>query len=227
MDTIQAIQERQGVLAYRPDPVPRKLVETVLRAACAAPSPANTQPWEWIAVHDPELVRALAAHLINTQEKAMFRSLLDTPPEFLEALMKLYRGLDQAPWWVVLCRHRRIQWGPPELNSLIRDWELCALGAAMGILMTAAVSLGLGSRWFGNPMLDPEPIKDLLNIPEQLEIIAVSPLGYHDQPPKERPEQDLEVHQQFSRGDRYALAGLLQGRLPWKEVTHMNTYRQP
>jgi nitroreductase len=46
MDAIQAIHNRQGVLVYRPDPVPRELVEIVLRAACAVPSPANTQPWE-------------------------------------------------------------------------------------------------------------------------------------------------------------------------------------
>lgn len=226
MDTIQAIQKRQGVLAYRPDPVPRELVEIVLRAACAAPSPANTQPWEWIAVHDPELVSMLVSHLIKTQEKGVFRTMLDTPPEFTGDLMKLYRDLEKAPWWIVLCRHRRAQLGPPELNSLIRDWELCSLGAAMGILMTAAVSLGLGSRWFGNPMLDPEPIKELLKIPEELEIIAASPLGYHDQPQKKRPKQDPDVHHKFSRGDKYALASLLQGRLPWEEVTHFNYYGQ-
>ena len=227
MDAIQAIQERQGVLSYRPDPVPRELVESVLRAACAAPSPANTQPWEWIAVHDPELVSTLVSHLIKTQEKGVFRSMLDTAPEFIEGLMKRYRDLEKAPWWIVLCRHRRVQLGPPELNPLIRDWELCSLGAAMGILMTAAVSLGLGSRWFGNPMLDPEPIKELLNIPEEMEIIAASPLGYHDQPKKERPKQDLDVHHKFFRGDKYALAGLLQGRLPWEEVIHFNLYGQP
>lgn len=226
MDAIQAIHNRQGVLAYRPDPVPRELVEIVLRAGCAAPSPANTQPWEWIAVNDPELVPVLAGRLIHTQEVGVFGTLLDTPAEFTQNLMALYQDLDQAPWWIVLSRHRRAQLAPPELSSLIRDWELCALGAALGSLMTAAASLGLGTRWFGNPMLDPEPIKELLNIPEELEIIAASPLGYHQQPPKERPEQSLETHHGFSRGDKPALAALLQGRLPWEAVTHFNTYQQ-
>ena len=226
MDAIQAIHERQGVFAFRPDPVPRELVRKVLRGGCAAPSPANTQPWEWIAVDDPALIEPLVSHLLKTQQEGVFGRLLDTPAEFTQVLMGFYRSLDQAPWWIILCRHRRAPWSPPALDSLVRDWELCALGAAMANLMTAAVSLGLGTRWFGNPLLDPAPIKELLDIPDQLEILAACPLGYHNQPPRDRQEQLPEVHAGFSRGNKQALAALLQGRLPVDEVSHYNRYGQ-
>jgi hypothetical protein len=91
--------------------------------------------------------------------------------------------------------------------------------------MVAATELGLGTRWFGNPMLNPEPLIKMLNIPDGVELIAVTPLGFHDEQPKERPDQPIEVQTGFKRGDKHKLAGLLQGRLRLEEVVHYNQFR--
>ena len=42
----QALKERRSVRAFRPDPVPRALVEEILEAASRAPSGTNIQPWK-------------------------------------------------------------------------------------------------------------------------------------------------------------------------------------
>ncbi len=41
----QAIAGRQSVRAFRPDPVPREVLEQILAVASRAPSGTNTQPW--------------------------------------------------------------------------------------------------------------------------------------------------------------------------------------
>ncbi|MEY3272402.1 MAG: hypothetical protein RLZZ341_1303 [Pseudomonadota bacterium] len=41
-----AITSRHSIRAYRPDPVPRELIEQILAVAARAPSGTNTQPWQ-------------------------------------------------------------------------------------------------------------------------------------------------------------------------------------
>jgi nitroreductase len=226
METFQALTSRHGVLRFKSTPVEPEKIERVLRAAVAAPSAANTQPWEFVVVTDPELARQVATYLLRTQKEFVFRRLLETPEAFIERLMHLYDEFANAPCFVVLCRHQRVALAPPEYAAILRDWDLCSLGAAMANLMAAATDLGLGTRWFGCMMLDESdaPLKRMLAVPDELEIIAATPLGYHDEPPKERPVQPLETLTGFRRGDKYKLAALLKGKLALEDVVHYNGY---
>ena len=52
----------------------------------------------------------------------------------------------------------------------------------------------------------------------------MTPLGYHDEPPKERPVQPLAALTGFQRGDRYKLAALLRGKVALEDVMHDNKY---
>jgi len=228
VETFQAITGRQGVLRFKPTPIEPDKLKQVLQAAIAAPSPANTQPWELVVVTDLELARQVAEYLVGTQEEYVFRRLLEAPEAFISRLMQLYDDFRQAPCFIVLCHHQRADLAPAEYATVVRDWDLCSLGAAMANLMTMATDLGLGTRWFGNPMMDGENgLGELLNIPDEVEIVAVTPLGYHDELPKERPAQALEALTDFQRGDKYKLAALLQGKLPLEEVVHHNRFRNP
>jgi hypothetical protein len=64
----------------------------------------------------------------------------------------------------------------------------------------------------------------MLKIPTIMEIIAVTPLGYHNEAPKERHPQPLIAQTEFQRGDKYKLAALLQGKLPLDDVVHYNVF---
>ncbi len=46
MDIDEALAARRSVRAFRPDPVPRALVEEILEVASRAPSGTNIQPWK-------------------------------------------------------------------------------------------------------------------------------------------------------------------------------------
>jgi len=226
METFRAIMRRQGVLRYKCTPVEAEKIERVLRAAIAAPSAANTQPWEFVVVTEPGLARQVAEVLLRTQQEVVLRRLLETPEPFVEQLVGLYDEFANAPCFIVLCRHQRVALAPPEHAATVRDWDLCSLGAAMANLMTMAADLGLGTRWFGCVMVDQSsaPLKRMLNIPDEVEAIAVTPLGYHDEPPKERPVQPLEALTGFHRGDKYKLAALLQGKVALEDVVYNDRY---
>ncbi len=50
MDFDDVIMSRRSIRGYRPDPVPRALIEEVLALAMRAPSSMNTQPWHFYVV---------------------------------------------------------------------------------------------------------------------------------------------------------------------------------
>ncbi len=45
MNVLDAIQNRRSIRAFRPDPIPREVIEQILQISQRAPSGTNTQPW--------------------------------------------------------------------------------------------------------------------------------------------------------------------------------------
>jgi nitroreductase/SAM-dependent methyltransferase len=59
-DFWEALYGRRSIRKFKPDPVPRQLVEQVLHAGIWAPSSCNYQMWDFVAVDDPALNARLA-----------------------------------------------------------------------------------------------------------------------------------------------------------------------
>ena len=60
MEALQAIAARHSCRAYRPDPLPRDLVEKIVDAGRLAASGMNEQPWDFIAVTDAAVRKQIA-----------------------------------------------------------------------------------------------------------------------------------------------------------------------
>jgi hypothetical protein len=58
MDLQEAIRRRQSIRAFRPEPVPREVIEKILSEAIKSPSTENTQSWEF-AIADKEATRRM------------------------------------------------------------------------------------------------------------------------------------------------------------------------
>ena len=52
-DTLDIIYRRRSIRAFQPGAVPRELLLELLRAAMAAPSAVDRQPWEFVVVTSP------------------------------------------------------------------------------------------------------------------------------------------------------------------------------
>ena len=65
-------------------------------------------------------------------------------------------------------------------------------------LMLAAWELGLGTCWIGT--MDRDKAKELLNIPKELHLLTVIPLGYPKRipnPPSRKPLKELTYHEKY------------------------------
>jgi len=60
MDTIEALKTRRSIRRYLPKPVEKEKIETIIDCARLAPSAINIQPWEFVVLTDPQLLKAVA-----------------------------------------------------------------------------------------------------------------------------------------------------------------------
>lgn len=59
MSAIEAIMTRSSVRSYTSEKVSTEDIELMLKAAMAAPTASNRQPWEFVVVDDPEILKAI------------------------------------------------------------------------------------------------------------------------------------------------------------------------
>ncbi len=222
MDVFDAINRRQGVLHYKETPVEPETIDAVLAAAITAPSPLNLQPWAFLVVTDRALTVRVADYLVRVQAELLYGGLLGMSEDFVGRMLGLYTELDRVPCFILACLQPKAGFVAPPDRPIVRDWYLMSIGAAMQNLMVAATALGLGTRWFTGFTFDEEgmALKKLFRIPPEVEVVGVTPLGYHDEPLKERPEQTMAALIEFRQGNGPALARLFRGKLPPEEVVH-------
>ncbi len=74
-------------------------------------------------------------------------------------------------------------------------WHIVDLTIAFEHILLAAANFGLGTCWIGKMNFD-EIIKEVLNIPKSMKVVAVTPLGYPAEAPgpKERKALSEIVH---------------------------------
>ena len=149
-------EKRRSVRAYKPDPVPEKMLQQVLEAARVAPSACNKQPWRFIVVRSETGRRALgAAYAREWFWKAPVIIAVCILPG--EAWVRSYDGQNYA----------------------MVDGAL-----ALDHLTLAAAELGLGTCWIG--AFDPAAVREILNLPDGVEVVGMTPLGFPDVEPNPR-----------------------------------------
>ena len=60
MDALTAIATRHSTRSFKPDPVSREQLESIVNAGRQAPSARNEQPWQFVAVADASTRKRLA-----------------------------------------------------------------------------------------------------------------------------------------------------------------------
>ncbi len=155
MDFFAVINQRYSCRSFLADEVEEEKILKALEASRLAPSWQNRQPWRFIIVRDKEKIKRIAA----------FRPLR----------LNINIFLKEAPVIVLLCGNPKDSGTRAGLSYFLVD---CAI--AMEHFVLAATAQGLGTCWIG--AFDEEYIKEILNIPKGVRVIALTPLGY----PKEK-----------------------------------------
>jgi nitroreductase len=164
----------------RPDPVSDETLRALVEAAVCAPSPGNSQGWDFIVIRAPERRVALATLLA-----AGVRPLLPPIPQGGDAsrrrlLASAHHLLDHAhevPAWILVCG-RPVY--PPSAPST--DWIAAAVYPAAQNLLLAARALGLGATFTTWHMTCEPAVRELLGIPADARIAVTVPVGWPARP---------------------------------------------
>lgn len=150
MEFYEVINTRRSIRAFSDDPIPEEVLHKVMMSAGKAPSGRNRQNWKYILIDNNDIRNELVKHCLN---KAF---------------------IIQCPMTVVLC------------SMVIPDHNRGGYMGENGSLMDGAITFdhftlaaraeGLGTCWIGR--FDNKAIKTLLKIPDNWNVVALSPLGY-------------------------------------------------
>ncbi|MFH1568972.1 MAG: nitroreductase family protein [Gemmatimonadota bacterium] len=138
-------QRRRSVRQFSDRPVPRAVIEDCLRAAGAAPSGANLQPWHFVAVSDPDVKRRIRV-AAEAEERAFYAHRATVA--WLRDLEPLGTGpdkpfLETAPWLIAVFAQRYGLTPAGERRKLYYVQE--SVGIATGVLITALHHCGLAT----------------------------------------------------------------------------------
>lgn len=204
MDVFEAIGTLRAMRRLKPDAVSDRDVWKVLDAATKAPSGGNRQPWNFIVVRDPEAKRKLGEYYLDAWNKAYVsgpgRDTRGDPrsDRVYRSAEHLAHHMAEAPVLIIVTART----GGAGSGALAGG----SIYPAIQNLMLAARALGLGTTLTTMHKLHEREVKDLLGIPEQVETMALIPLGWPKGrfgPPTRLPVEKVVYWERWGeRGER-------------------------
>lgn len=161
---LQTIMTRTSVRTFTDEPVSAEQTEQLLRAAMAAPTAVNKQPWAFVVINDP----AVRDHIAAETHKR--------PAETATLLVAICGDMERA------------------LEGEARDYWIQDCSAAAENLLLAAHAMGLGGVWLGfYPIMERVTnLQSLLGLPSTIVPMGIMAIGHPAESPepkdKWRPE---------------------------------------
>ncbi len=183
MDLKEAITTRRSIRAYKSDDITDDTLKELFELVKMSPSWANTQCWEFVVVRDKDTKEQLVGTM--PEGNPARRASLEAPVLIVALGIKGKSGFKK---------------GMPMTNKG-DSWYMFDVGIAMQTFSLAAHGLGLGSVILG--LFDAEKAGKILNIPEGVEVVAMSPLGYPAKDSKCPPRKEIK---EFLHKDKYGEA---------------------
>lgn len=197
MNVGEALNARQCVRAFKPDPVSRETVVAILESASRTPSWANSQPWQVYVAGGETLERLRAAFLEQTSRGVPGDPDLPTPKEWPAAVQQRISAMnagrmaalgespgDRAARQAFLENNRRFFGAPAVvylcLERSLTPWSIFDVGMMAQSVMLAAIDRGVDSAPAVNLVIYPALIRAALGIPDELMILMGVALGYRD-----------------------------------------------
>ncbi len=179
MEFLELVRRRQSVREYKPDPVPVEVLDRCFEAARRAPSACNSQPWSFIAITDPVLVKELADRAFS-------------------GIYSLNSFARNAPVIIVVITERSRY--SAYLGGYFRGtrYNLIDVGIAVEHFILQATYEGLGTCWIG--WFNERAVHKMLNIPSRCKIDILITAGYPAFPDiREKKRRTLDEIRKYNR----------------------------
>ena len=183
MDVFTAIKDRRSCRSFSSEPIGQETIEKILDAAIWAPSPLNSQPWEFHVITNNDIKEKIFSEANRCRDWALEKSgwkwLGGYKADFLKT----------APVIIAVV-------GDPTKTGVdmfqdegkVGYQHACA--AAIQNIHLAAHAMGLGSLWF--TFFDKKPIREILGIGPEKTPLALVCIGKPDREPPPVTRKDVK-----------------------------------
>ncbi len=175
MNVLEAIRSRCSVRKFKPEMIPDEALQKILEAARWAPSPFNTQPWEFIIIKDKETLKAISKY-------ARYAGYLADAPM---AIAVVVTPIDVKFSWTVRLGEPKFAASKAVMNMLLAAWEL-GIG-------TCTVSI------------DRDKVGEILNVPKTHFVLSIIPIGYPETMPQKHEDsfrkklEDMVFYEKYGK----------------------------
>jgi FMN reductase [NAD(P)H] len=191
--------QRRMVRHYTGEPVPREALERIVATVRRAPSAGFSQGQRLLVVDDLDLLAQIAA--LGDDDP-----LEGVEPWFETAAAQVFVMTRERDYHERYTKEDKLQDGE-EIEWPVPFWHVDA-GAAMMLILVAAIEEGLAAAVYGIFGDDEKKLRDLLQIPDDFTLVAGVSLGY--------PRPDPGWSSKTSRAT--------QRRRNVDEIVHWNTW---
>jgi nitroreductase len=167
------LKKRRAVRSYTGERVPREALERIARAARRGPNAGYSQGLRILVVDDPETIAALPAADADERSRAWFTGA--AAHFFVLTREQDYHDRYTQPDKLAVTGGVEVVWPVP-------FWHVDA-GAAMMLVMLAALEEGLGAGVYGVVVSDDARVRELLAIPADLTIVVGITVGHPAEDP--------------------------------------------
>ncbi|MBI4345395.1 MAG: nitroreductase family protein [Elusimicrobia bacterium] len=196
------LKSRRSVRRFKPERPPREVIDRLIDAAVSAPSASNKQPWRFVIVTDPAVIRRMAADVraaveriaphVEPDYEPAFRAYGDYFTRFQEApvvIVPLYRSL------TLLSNMVDAGLGQDDRAAIqLMEENSGLIGASLAIqnLLLMAHDQGLGASGMTGPLVALGALRQALEVPPSWQIAALIPVGYPAEAPAATPRKPVE-----------------------------------
>jgi len=200
MDIVEAINQRKSIRAFKPDPVPREILNEIVELSVRAPSWGNTQPWEF-AIVGGEKLEEIRQDFVGKEEEPPvpdiarpegFPEPYDARRRALAAMLFEAGGIgredkeERARWRlqglrhfgsssvIYFCIERSFYFQGDSLNV----WPIFDCGLVDENIMLLATKYGLGTIAQAQAVLYPDVLRKVLGVPDSKLIVLGISIGY-------------------------------------------------
>lgn len=167
-DTLNTIFGRRSIRKYQDKPVEKEKLLSLLKAAMAAPSASNNQPWEFVVVDDDSVMQQYRNRMVYGPYNAPAAIVVCFNP-------KIGRRRGDNEFWVQDC------------SAAVQNILIAAVSLGLG-----TVWLGV---YPGEEMI--ATVRDLASLPEGVIPLAVLYVGYPDEDKEAQTKyEESRVHWQ-------------------------------
>lgn len=212
-EVIRQLYERKSVRAFTRQPIDPTVKESILLAACAAPTAGNQQMYTILDITDKNLQKELSVTC-------------DNQPFIADAAMVLIFCADFKKWYDVYA----LTGCSPRLPA-VGDFVLAVQDAVIAAqnAVTAAHSFGLGSCYIGDIMENCEQHRKMLNLPAYVFPATMVVFGHPTQQQRERVKPDRcslshivheNTYREMNADELIAMFDYKKGNLSFEEWCH-------